>query len=191
EYAKRNAASAQVDAAHRAFFARVLQRAGPLDSVMEYGTNIGINLVALHEFLPNAEINGVELHAGAAVQARSNVPSATIYESSILEFEPPGTYDLVLIKGVLIHINPAELATVYELLHRSTKRFVCIAEYYSPKPAQIEYHGQKDRLFKRDFAGEMLDRFSDLALIDYGFFYHRDAYARQDDLTWFLLEKRV
>jgi len=44
-------------------------------------------------------------------------------------------------------------------------------------------------LFKRDFAGEMLDRFKDLELLDYGFVYHRDNNFPQDDLNWFLLRK--
>ena len=46
-----------------------------------------------------------------------------------------------------------------------------------------------DRLFKTDFAGELLDKYSDLKLDDYGFLYHRDYYLQKDDLTWFLLEK--
>jgi len=54
---------------------------------------------------------------------------------------------------------------------------------------EITYHGHKNRLFKRDFAGEMLDQFSDLKLIDYGFIYHRDLTFPQDDISWFLLEK--
>ena len=35
----------------------------------------------------------------------------------------------------------------------------------------------------------MLDRFSDLRLVDYGFRYHRDPAHPADDLTWFLMEK--
>ena len=54
----------------------------------------------------------------------------------------------------------------------------------------MTYRGHSQRLFKRDFAGEMLDRFPDLTLVDYGFAYHRDANFPQDDTTWFLLEKR-
>jgi spore coat polysaccharide biosynthesis protein SpsF len=53
----------------------------------------------------------------------------------------------------------------------------------------IPYRGHEDRLFKRDFAGELLSRFGDLRLIDYGFVYHRDPKFPQDDITWFLLEK--
>jgi spore coat polysaccharide biosynthesis protein SpsF len=44
-------------------------------------------------------------------------------------------------------------------------------------------------LFKRDFAGELLDRFSDLRLIDYGFVYRRDTHFPLDDISWFLFEK--
>jgi spore coat polysaccharide biosynthesis protein SpsF len=43
-------------------------------------------------------------------------------------------------------------------------------------------------LFKRDFAGEMLDKYADLKLCDYGFVYHREKFS-QDDISWFLLEK--
>ena len=64
-----------------------------------------------------------------------------------------------------------------------------ICEYYNPTPVTVPYRGASERLFKRDFAGELMDRF-DLALVDYGFVYHRDSHFPQDDLTWFLLEKR-
>jgi spore coat polysaccharide biosynthesis protein SpsF len=63
-----------------------------------------------------------------------------------------------------------------------------LAEYYSPSRVEIKYRGHKNKLFKRDFAGEMLDQFSDLSLTDYGFVYHRDEFP-QDDINWFLLEK--
>jgi spore coat polysaccharide biosynthesis protein SpsF len=53
----------------------------------------------------------------------------------------------------------------------------------------IPYRGNEDRLFKRDFAGEMLNKYSDLSLVDYGFSYRKDPIFPQDDITWFLLEK--
>jgi spore coat polysaccharide biosynthesis protein SpsF len=62
-------------------------------------------------------------------------------------------------------------------------------EYYSRKADEVLYRGHQGVLFKRDFAGELMDKFgSGLKLIDYGFVYHRDTFP-QDDLTWFLLEK--
>jgi spore coat polysaccharide biosynthesis protein SpsF len=98
-------------------------------------------------------------------------------------------YDFALIKGVLIHINPDYLGKVYDMLYSSTSCYICIAEYYNPKPVEVTYRGHEGKLFKRDFAGEMMDKFPDLKLLDYGFVYHRDYHFPQDDTTWFLLEK--
>ena len=95
----------------------------------------------------------------------------------------------MLISGVSIHINPDYLDKVYKVLYKSSNKYILINEYYNPKPVMIEYRGYKDRLFKRDFAGEILDSFSDLNLVDYGFVYHRDNYFPNDDTTWFLLQK--
>ena len=52
----------------------------------------------------------------------------------------------------------------------------------------LDYRGNKDKLFKRDFAGELISKY-DLKLVDYGFNYHLDTYHTNDDSTWFLLEK--
>jgi spore coat polysaccharide biosynthesis protein SpsF len=35
----------------------------------------------------------------------------------------------------------------------------------------------------------MMDKYSNLKLVDYGFVYHRDYQFPQDDMNWFLLEK--
>jgi hypothetical protein len=50
------------------------------------------------------------------------------------------------------------------------------------------YRGHADRLFKRDFAGDLIEKYG-MKLVDYGFVYKRDNWAPQDDITWFLLEK--
>lgn len=89
----------------------------------------------------------------------------------------------------MIHINPEKLDTVYEMLYKYSKKYVMICEYYNPTPVEVNYRGNEGKLFKRDFAGEILDKFPDLKLIDYGFVYHRDANFPQDDTNWFLMEK--
>ncbi len=97
--------------------------------------------------------------------------------------------DFTLTKGLLIHINPDHLTRVYDLLYQSSNQYICVIEYYNPTPVEINYRGNQGVLFKRDFAGEILDRFQDLRLVDYGFVYHRDYHFPQDDTNWFLLEK--
>lgn len=74
-------------------------------------------------------------------------------------------------------------------MYKVTKKYILIAEYYNPSPVDISYRGHKGFLFKRDFAGEILYKYPELKLIDYGFVYHRDNNFPQDDLNWFLLEK--
>jgi spore coat polysaccharide biosynthesis protein SpsF len=107
-----------------------------------------------------------------------------------LDYPVAETFDLVLVKGVLIHINPDLLPAVYDRLYRSSRRLILVCEYYNPSPVVIPYRGHADRLFKRDFAGEILDTYSDLVLLDYGFAYRRDPAFPQDDVTWFLMERR-
>ena len=34
---------------------------------------------------------------------------------------------------------------------------VLMAEYYNPVPVSVSYRGNEERLFKRDFAGELAD----------------------------------
>lgn len=46
-------------------------------------------------------------------------------------------------------------------------------------------------MYKRDFAGELMDMYPNLQLIDYGFVYRKDPVFVQGDTTWFLMEKKA
>ena len=189
DYSDRNRGSGWV-AANTALFSQILRRTLDVDSALELGSNIGLNLMALRDLLPNASLAAVEINQKAGEELRRNLPNVELTVTSIFEFEPSRTWQLSFTKGVLIHINPDRLPDVYDVLYRSSSRYVLVAEYYNPAPTEIVYRGETGKLFKRDFAGEILDRFSDLTLIDYGFAYHRDPNFPQDDLTWFLMEKQ-
>jgi spore coat polysaccharide biosynthesis protein SpsF len=81
------------------------------------------------------------------------------------------------------------LPIVYQKLYDASSKYILICEYYNPSPVAIPYRGHSDRLFKRDFAGEIIEKFPDLKLINYGFSYRRDSVFPQDDITWFLIKK--
>jgi len=176
-----------------ALFAKILYKTKQVQSVREFGANIGLNLLAIKSLLPKAQLSAVEINQKAVAELKKLVKGATVYNQSILDLQNKGkiyaSVDLALIKGVLIHINPEKLQSVYEVLYDTSKRYICIAEYYNPTPVSVPYRGHQERLFKRDFAGEMLNKYPDLQLVDYGFVYHGDANFSQDDVTWFLLEK--
>ena len=180
----------QLLASNLNFFGNSLKRLNVLENCIEFGANIGMNLQALNLLYPNAKLSGVEINKEAHSQLVKVIGEGNAFNTSIFEFESKQKYDLSLIKGVLIHINPDMLNTVYEKLYESSRKYILIAEYYNPSPVSIPYRGHSDKLFKRDFAGEFLDRFTDASLIDYGFAYHRDNIFPQDDITWFLIEKK-
>jgi spore coat polysaccharide biosynthesis protein SpsF len=172
------------------FFAKALRATRNLKTCIEFGANIGMNLKALHLMYPTQKQYGIEINADAARELAKSIPPDQVYHSSILDFIPQQTWDLVLIKGVLIHINPNELLRVYDKLTTSCGKYLLVAEYYNPVPIAIPYRGHADRLFKRDFASEIMDRHPQMQLIDYGFVYHRDPNFPQDDITWFLMHKQ-
>lgn len=180
-------------ASNIALFSAVLKQTESIKSVIEFGSNIGLNLKAVKTLIPDLSCTAIEInHKAAAVLQEDPFfeKDMKVFECSILEYEPGQQYDFVLIKGVLIHMNPGELEHVYDKLYQSSGHYICMAEYYNPSPVMVRYRGNDNRLFKRDFAGEFLERYQDVKLLDYGFCYHKDPNFRQDDITWFLMEKR-
>lgn len=188
-YRERCALSDELVAARTNCMARMLKYAAPVSSAFEVGCNIGLNLVALKRVSPATELSAIEINDQSADQARA-LKIAEVETASALDYTTTKSFDLTMICGVLIHMNPDVLPEVYDLLHRTSRRHILLFEYYNPSPVEVNYRGHEGRLFKRDFAGEMLDRYDDLRLADYGFFYHRDPISRSDDGTFFLLEKR-
>ena len=172
-----------------AFFSKVLARTHKVNKILELGANVGLNLMALKHLLPSVEFSAVEINEKAALLLKRNIPDVNIYQKSIVDFTSNEVWDFIFTKGVLIHINPEQLPKVYELMYQRSSRYILIAEYYNQTPIEITYRGHSGKLFKRDFAGEMLTRFPSLSLVDYGFIYHGDTNFPQDDITWFLLEK--
>jgi pseudaminic acid biosynthesis-associated methylase len=187
-YAVRNAGQ-ELLASNLAFFARALRRAGALSSCIEFGANIGMNLKALRILYPRIDLSAAEINADAARVLREWLGQDRVFEGSIVDYPVERQADLTMVKGVLIHINPELLPRVYERLYATSRRFVLVCEYYNPTPVMVPYRGHSDRLFKRDFAGDLLTAYPDLSLVDYGFAYRRDPAFPQDDVTWFLMEK--
>ena len=188
DYIDRNAGDRML-ASNLHFMSQALRQAGPITSCLELGANIGMNLRAMRLLHPTATLKGAEINPRAAEVLGQFLGPDNVFRGSIFDYPAEESFDLVLVKGVLIHINPDMLSAVYDTIHRASNRLILIAEYYNPAPVAIPYRGHSDRLFKRDFAGELMDRHTGLALVDYGFAYHRDRAFPQDDINWFLIEK--
>lgn len=160
--------------------------------IIEFGANIGLNIHALRRIAPFAtcEFSAVEPNEKAADELRK-IDGVNVYQTSMQDSDAPwgGGYDLATSKGVLIHVDPKDLPLAYAALYRASRRFILLAEYHNPSPVEVPYRGHAGRLFKRDFAAEMLEAFPDLAIVGYHFAWKHDVYAPQDDLLVVLLER--
>jgi len=188
DYIIRNRDGALISS-NRALFDKILSRTTGVTSAIEFGPNIGNNLRALRELMPEGDLHSVEINAAAAEEIRA-WGGATVEVASVLEFEPARQWDLSFTKGVLIHLPPEALPDIYDKLAAASSRYVMVCEYYNPSPVEVTYRGHEHALFKRDFAGEIMDAHPELRLVDYGFAYHRDPMHPLDDSTWFLMEKQ-
>ena len=187
-YTERNQGE-QFISSNTALFTSALKKASGIESILEIGCNRGLNLKALKHLLPEATLTGIDVNVNALEEVKK-WGEATVLNCPVEQYDSDQMYDLVFTKGVLIHISPKNLSTAYEKLFKFSKSYLLVAEYFSPTPQEVEYRGHAGKLFKRDFAGELLKLYPNLSLLDYGFCYRLDPIFPQDNITWFLLEKQ-
>lgn len=188
EYIQRNI-SDQLIGSNAAMFSKLIRNCRGVESLIEMGANVGSNLRAIRTLCPTWVLDAIEINEAAARRLEAWGGVNKVYHDSILDFQSNQQWDIVLVAGVLIHINPEFLPQVYASIVRASKRYIFLVEYYNPTPVEVSYRGHDGRLFKRDFAGELLDAYSNLRVLDYGFVWRRDPAFPQDDATWFVLEK--
>ena len=82
-----------------------------IESVIELGSNVGINLDSLKAIYPDCKTFGVEINKKAYQILSKNHDS---YLGSIYDFQATEKYDLAFTYGVLIHQNPIKLDEVIE-----------------------------------------------------------------------------
>ena len=183
EYAERNPPDLAGDTRFldKALFHLLINKV-EVGSALEFGASNGRNLLVLDNMF-DCTLEAVEINPAACKTLRNH--GIKTHECCMLG---SGHYqaDLVVSKGVLIHTDPSDLERAYRVLHEATRKYLLIAEYFSPTPAKVDYRDGVG-MWKRDFAGEFLDRY-DMTVLDYGFVWNRDPYP-QDNLSWFLLEK--
>ena len=125
EYIGRND-SAQLLASNLHLFSNAFKQAGAISSCLELGANIGMNLQAIRLLYPGMNLNAVEINQDAVKKLSELIGESNVFHGSIFEYPVKKQVDLAMIKGVLIHINPELLKTVYEKLYAASSRFIFI-----------------------------------------------------------------
>jgi len=173
--------------ATRVFFRRALKEAELSNpQILEFGAGVGHNLLALKRMYEGAWLTGVEINESAFAELQVVANEAVL--NSILDWQGfVPKWDLVFTKGLLIHLHPDDLEKAYNAIYKCSNKYILLCEYFNPTPVSIEYRGESEALWKRDFAGDMLDLFP-MKVLDYGFWWSRDKYP-QDDIHYVLMEK--
>lgn len=171
-------------------WAKMLQNASEISTLLECGCNIGRNINFLNYLLPNAKKSIIEISTDAYQFVNQQYKIDRSFNGPIVMADfAPRSFDLTFTCGVLIHIHPDDLLANMKKLHDLSSRYVLMGEYFNRTPVMIEYQGQQNKLFKRDF-GKMFIQNFDVKLVDYGFLWGQEYdKAGFDDFTWWLFEK--
>ena len=168
----------------------MLAKSEGINTYLECGSNIGRNIGFLEKLLPDAKSSLIEISPEAYQIAISRYNPQQSFNGSILDSNfSIKSFDLVFTTGVLIHIHPDDLLDNMSKMFSYSNKYILIGEYFNRTPVMIEYQGEQNKLFKRDFGKYFIENF-DVQLIDYGFLWgHIYDNAGFDDITWWLFEK--
>lgn len=163
-------------------FLRILESLHEIPkSILEVGSNRGLNLDVLSG-LTDARLIGLEPNEYARSQIKHEAIEGTAQFIPVFD----NSVDMVFTCGVLIHINPDDLKQACDEIYRVSSKYIVCIEYFSDKPEEIEYRGQRGLLWKRDFGSFWMDNYK-LKLVDYGFFWKRTTGL--DNLTYWIFMK--
>lgn len=73
-------------------------------SILDFGCGTGLLCKNLHENLPNAKIEGIDISGQMIEKAKTNCPNCNFYVGDILSFNLP-KYDIVVSKDVFNHVE--------------------------------------------------------------------------------------
>jgi len=169
---------------------KMLFKTCDLEDILECGCNIGRNIDFLNKTHPFASKSIIEISKPAFDFVTSKFALKSSFNGSITNSKfNNNSFDLVFTMGVLIHIHPDDLIKNMQYIFEYSKKYILFGEYFNRTPEMIEYQGQKDKLFKRDFGRFFLDNFN-VSVVDYGFLWGQ-VYDKAgfDDVTWWLFEK--
>lgn len=94
------------------------------------------------------------------------MPGARFVQADLLQLPfPENAFDLVFTSGVLIHIAEENLPDAMDALYRCARHYVWGCEYFAESRTEIDYRGQRNFIWKDDFAAYFAQRHPDAQLL--------------------------
>jgi len=176
------------------FWKKCFRKTENISSMVEFGPNAGINLHCIARAFPDLALSAVELNVKAVGQLQQDLPDVEVFNDNIVTFDSDKTWDMVLIKGVLIHITKDDkYHAVLANMDRYADKYVLIVDHVSDDPVKVRYYERNDLWLIRNFPIDFVDRHPNWRIIDMGFFHRNNVGEgiRDDcrDMRWFLMKK--
>jgi len=133
--------------------------------VLEIGSNIANQLLMLQRMGFN-NLYRIELQSYAVELSKQRTNKINLIQGSALNIPfKDAFFDLVFTSGLLIHINPKNIKEALKEIYRCTKNYIWGFEYWSDDYSAVTYRGNKELLWKTDFAKLYLETFDDLVIV--------------------------
>jgi pseudaminic acid biosynthesis-associated methylase len=158
-----------------------------VESILEVGANIGLNLEAISQFSP-AELFACEPNDTARAELAGILEPKNVRSDCADKLGwPDSHFDLVLTSGVLIHIAPDKIEASLKEINRVASRYVICGEYFAPSEEMIPYRGHANAMWRRDYGSLFMDTCPDLHPLGTLFAWKRTTGL--DNLTFWIFEK--
>jgi pseudaminic acid biosynthesis-associated methylase len=156
--------------------------------ILEVGSNVGAQLLILRE-MGFQNLYGIEIQIEAIEFSKSVSREIQIIPGTASDIPFKNSFfDLVFTSGVLIHISPRDIRNAMKEAYRCSRKYIWGFEYFAEDYTEIVYRGEKNLLWKANFARMYLDLFQDLSLTKEKKF----SYIGNNNVDkMFLLEKTV
>jgi pseudaminic acid biosynthesis-associated methylase len=136
-----------------------------IGNILEVGCNLCNNLRLLQKH-GYRNLYGIDIQRYAIKRAKQLTDDINLVEGSIFDLPFKDNYfDLVFTAGVLIHISPKDISAAMKEIYRVSKKYIWGMEYWSEDYKSVKYRGNKNRLWKGDFAKMYMDLFPNLTLV--------------------------
>lgn len=133
--------------------------------ILEVGTNIGNQLLHLQS-MGFTNLYGIEIQERAINYSKHRTDNLNIIKGDALNIPfKDGFFDLVFTHGVLIHISPDNIKKAISEINRVSNSFIWGLEYFADSYTDVEYQGQKNLLWKTNFAQLYLDNNQDTNMV--------------------------
>ncbi len=133
--------------------------------ILEIGSSTG-NQLALLQKMGFKNLWGLEINEQAVDIAQKTTKNIYFCKGSILDIPfKDGFFNLVFTSAVLMHVHPNNLSKAFSELYRVSNNYIWCYEYFSKGDEQLNYRGETDILWMRDFMKLFSTQYPDLKII--------------------------